>query len=87
MTPDPDSALDGLTLVIEAVRASTSLQRWFLELARVSDRARREVIRLATQEMRVRGEPEDLISAFQLLAHPALFAGVSSALREVGVEL
>lgn len=87
MSLDADSALDALALVVDAVRDSAKLQTWFQELARMSDGARQQAILRATQDMRANRESEELVTAFGLLAHPQLFASVSSALRDCGVRV
>lgn len=87
MALDPDSAFEGLALVIDAIRDSPKLQSWFQELGHMPSTARRETITRTTQEMHEQGETAQLVTAFGLLSHPPLFAAVVSALRDCGVRV
>ena len=83
---DADFALEQLTTVVEAIRQSAKLRRWFDALLKLSEGERTGSIQQMAKEMAVNDEPEELVTALWLLANAKVCHAVEQALLDEETE-
>jgi hypothetical protein len=84
MSPNHDSTLDSLALLVQAIGRDWKLRQWFLELTQKTVLERSREISTTTNQMAAQHEDAQLVASLNLLGDPTLFDAVQQTLREHG---
>ena len=84
MNSNPDSALEGLSRLVQVIGGDTAIRQRFCRLAGLTPLQRANEIHILAEQMAVERKDPELVALFRLFADARVFEAAMVAMRECG---